>query len=1164
MFLSCTTKDQFQEERVLDSVFSINELAFNPLGESFSFTYSADRNWQISKPEWLQVIPDSGQPGTYEITVSARINNDWFQRTGSISVDAHEIKVTQDYPYIRITYPASSESTLSLSEVPVPSVSSPVGEITADYAWNHSTGTCEPFHVQVESNVEWEMEFDEDFEETYFSADDHQAGIHTYTDGKTLDVLASRNNYQKQDMETSLTIRAKLVEGQTRESLDEAIATYHVALHQNHLLFLINDAADDVDTYFDELGYLLDERGDLIPDTFTSTYKVECEIDWEAKLLDQDGFPIDNSFVQVNTEYGESADELRLEIRNHFNPFEAAREMIVRLSADNGEAVRDIRVTQRPYIFEIGGDGQAEVFENGELDNVHQLSLRTTGAWGVEVLETDPLWLNLDSDTAAGEATPGNPSTYPIRYWAHTQNLHLKNAARSTLRFTAANGLVKDVVIAQNPFVLRADYDADDLQNISATRTSERKLLSVSASNAWTLKQVDGASLEDTEWYAVSSVHSSNASYNQEIAVGAAQENPSETDSRSFTMMLTSDIHEAMTDSEKAKWAYEPVPITLRQRPFTFRVNGKATGETATMTIPAYKVSFSDYLDIDCDGSWTIDSWPGWTSPAQQSDDTDRNVPLSPKINLEKTARSGVVVVSCLWNGTPHSIQVELTQEALVFDVTRADDLPLTNLDPDINYNNGAHKPMRFGFNVVAPAGLPWRLTSSDSNFIAPVQSMSGSGTATVAPTYNSDLNNGRESVVSVSLDASRDARISNDFVQKYAQDYSWTFTQQKFVFDVGNTGTTTTFRSLGALKSGNKTYNVKCSGPWDVYSCPDWIHLKSGGSYITEGTSNLSIELVADENLSLDPRGSSQVTIRSLIGGYTKSIPVAQDAYFYGFTSSTNLNFATVNPNRQTIKFRSSGAWTLENADGWGFSETSGSGDDSGKEIEVTVTPSDYLKLDADHTGTVTLRSTQSGTSFSTQTLKLNQPKYIFDLSKTSVPFTSALKSKCTSQNVSVSCTASWSVTTGYNWVKISNGSGTGNGSFTVTVDQDNLSFSERTATLSAVTRANGTKVTEQTITVTQPAYELSFSPANYSFSKEGQTRSYSITCTGSWVVTKASDADNMISSFTASGNGNGTLSVAVNANTAKGAKERTATLQVKCENSDNLVKTITLKQSN
>ena len=52
------------------------------------------------------------------------------------------------------------------------------------------------------------------------------------------------------------------------------------------------------------------------------------------------------------------------------------------------------------------------------------------------------------------------------------------------------------------------------------------------------------------------------------------------------------------------------------------------------------------------------------------------------------------------------------------------------------------------------------------------------------------------------------------------------------------------------------------------------------------------------------------------------------------------------------------------------------------------------------------------------------------------------------------------------------------------------------------------------------------------------------------------------MIASFTPSGKKNGTISITANANSGKSAKDKTATLQVKCENSNNLVQTITLTQ--
>ena len=1158
LFLSCTSKDQFQQARVQDSVFSINELEFHPLGESFVFTYSADRNWQISKPDWLDISPDRGQAGTYEIRVSAPINNAWVRRTGSIEVDAHQIQVSQDCPYLRISYPAPQENTLSLSEVPETSFDRHVGEITARYAWNHSTGTHDPFHIKVESNVEWEMILDEGFDETYFLADTYSEGTHEYTEGTELDVLSSRNNFMKDDLVTHLTFRAKVVEGQTRETLDDAIANYHVTLLQDHLLFLINGEADDVTTGFDELGYLLDANGNLVYDRFTNDYQVQCEIPWEVQLLDQDGNVATNSFVQHSVSYGDPEDKLTLGIAGRYNPLEEQREMIVRLSAADGEAFRDIRITQRPYIFEIDADETADrEFDNGELENRHGLFVHTSGAWNVETVETDPQWLSLDSSypsTTSGEDSPGSPYTSQVLFYARTQNLYIKKSAQSYLRFTAVNGLVKDIPITQKPFALIADYDSEDLKNISATRTNERKTMLVTVDGPWTLKQTDGSPLVDTDWYAVSSTHSDDRSVNQTIRVGAAMKNPSETADRTFTMLLTSDIHEGMSASDKSKYGYDPIRIILRQRPFTFLVNGKQAGAANQMTIPAYKVTFTDFLNIDCDADWTIEQAPSWIHPSRTSGSTDWDDLLNPDINLEKTSRNGTVVVKCVWDDNVRTIEVDLTQEAIVFEVSRTDNQSTTNLDPDINYES--HKPMSFGFRVNATEELPWRLSSSNTSFIPNRQDQSGSGTFTVSPTYNA-MKSERTAVIYVMLDSSKDSRITKD----YSSDYHWQFSQKAFEFDEG-TATTVAFRALGDLKSGSKNHSFKCSGPWEVTSCPSWIHPSA-----TSGTSNPSFELVVDNNLNQSARSSSQVTVRSLIGGYTRSIPVTQDGYYYGFTSPTSLSlsFDTVNPSKQTIRFRSSGPWELEGASGWGFSKTSGEGNDTGAEIEVTVTPDDYLKLDQDHTGTVTLKSSYGGTSFTSQRLTLKQDKYVFNVNQSSLDFASALKSKCTSSTVSVSCTANWKASTTVAWLKISNDSGSRNGSFSVAVNEDNLSLSSRSTDVMVVTTTSkGTVVSQKTVTVTQPAYQLSVNPTSYEFSNTSETKNFTVTCTGSWAVTVTSDPNGMISSYTKNGTGNGTISITTNANNARGSKAKEASLQLKAENSNNLVTTITLKQKN
>ena len=138
LFLSCTSKDQFMQGRVTDSVFSIDELTFKPMGDSFTLTYSAESNWTISAPSWVHVSPSSGRAGTYEITVMATINDSWAERSGEIEVDFHRIQVNQPCPYLRVSYEAMSDSTITVSNIPVTGPGVNEGTVTAVYAWNHS------------------------------------------------------------------------------------------------------------------------------------------------------------------------------------------------------------------------------------------------------------------------------------------------------------------------------------------------------------------------------------------------------------------------------------------------------------------------------------------------------------------------------------------------------------------------------------------------------------------------------------------------------------------------------------------------------------------------------------------------------------------------------------------------------------------------------------------------------------------------------------------------------------------------------------------------------------------------------------------------------------------------------------------------------------------
>ena len=1163
--------------RVTDSVFSIDELTFNPMGDSFTLTYSAESNWTISAPSWVNVSPSSGRAGTYEITVMATINDSWAERSGEIEVDFHRIQVNQPCPYLRVSYEAMSDSTITVSNIPVTGPGVNEGTITAVYAWNHSDqARRRPLRVNVDSNVPWEMIFEEGSELTFFKVDTLNKGTHSFNPKSepsrvSFDLMATKNNFQNADMETGFLIRPSLVEGQTRQSLDKAIASYQFDLHQNHLRFLIDGLPDTATAAFDELGYVLDESGSIIPGIFQKSFMVDCEIPWEVLFLDAEGNPFGSNFVKSNIQHGQE-NSLQLEIPKRCNPSEEQREMIVRLSASDGDATRDIHVIQRPYIFEIDKDGWADTeFDNGELDTgsgprVHEIPLRTSGSWTVEVLSSDPAWLRVDPNTSGGEASPGKPIEKNIKFWAYSQNLHLKNPAVSYLRFRAQNDQVKDIPITQAPFLLRADYDPDDLNNISATRLNERKELRLTTSNSWKFTQTNGSPLVDSDWYTVDVKQGAGATTNRLIRVGATSQNPSETSPRNFTMLLTSDLHEAMSSAEKNKWGYAPVRISIGQRPFTFKVNGKAAGASNVMTIHAYEPDFTDYLDVDCDAEWRITERPAWIHPNYTSSTTDQDVLLQPDLNLVKSERTGQVKVQCTWGGNTRIITVDIKQEALVFEVSRVDSKSMTDLDPDINFED--HKPTSFGFRVVATDKLPWRLISNYSSFVPPISSMTGSQTVSVYPTYNSNLNDGRTATIRITLDRSADSRITDADESRYSSEYNWAITQKKYEFDTGDVSTTAAFYALGGLKGGKKSYSFSCSGPWEVSYCPSWMHLRSNAQVITGGDSNPNFELVPDPNLELYDRGSSRVTIRSKIGGYTKSITVSQDAYQYKIISGNSIQFETVSPTAATIKFRSSGDWELQGASAsdWNFKPASGKGNDNGQVISVTVNPGDYLNINADRRGTVKLVSSYGGQSFSTEEISLFQPKYQFSVNTSSVSFSSPFQKECASQAVSVTCTGDWTATAtaNDNWVAISNGSGKGNGTFSIGVAKDNLTTNELNAIVTVTTTYKGQKVHETNINVAQSAYVFSLGKISHQFPNSGQglTEKISISCSGDWVVTKTKDDDDMIASFTPSGKKNGTISITANANSGKSAKDKTATLQVKCENSNNLVQTITLTQ--
>lgn len=159
-------------------------------------------------------------------------------------------------------------------------------------------------------------------------------------------------------------------------------------------------------------------------------------------------------------------------------------------------------------------------------------------------------------------------------------------------------------------------------------------------------------------------------------------------------------------------------------------------------------------------------------------------------------------------------------------------------------------------------------------------------------------------------------------------------------------------------------------------------------------------------------------------------------------------------------------------------------------------------------------------------------------------------------SRSVTVSANIEWSATSNQSWCTVSPDRGNGNGTLTITVSE-NTGTESRTATVTV----SGDGVQPQTISVTQrgvaaPVPSLSVNTDRLSFSAAASQQTADVTANVHWT---ANSDQPWCTVSPASGNNNGTLTIAVLANTS--VDTRTATITINGEGIES--KTISVTQA-
>ena len=1193
----CTNKDDYRQSSIQEatgtypSVFSVDDYSFDPQGSSGTFSYTGEGTWRVTQmPDWLSVNPANGNEGSTLVTISAGLNVDWSERTGSVvfqgaNGQTHEITVRQDCPKLGLSVKSQAPGMSEVFEHDA-NKGDPEGRFLLPFLWSHASGRTEPVQLTISSNVHWEITLSDT---KYFSLSTDKAeglaSVRSSLDGIVY-INTVNNNYTKDDVSAVFSLKAYTDDTYTKRLSSEAVGNWTINLSQSHLLFMLGLSedeseltADDLDVLFDELGYVDNTSRE------DQAVSVKCELPWSVTM---------GEFSSLNDASDGAADELvtrRLGImhpttQSHINPYleDVVDTVYFKAIDQNGAvAMRKLAVHQKAYVFSTSidtlpldngvflEDGTRAYNLNDSSPKQYTFSLTTTGAWRLEPLsDAEQEWLEVDPATMSGGVVRDREQAeHPVRVWVKKQNLRLEDAV-ALLHFRPdyawaddQQQLHFDVSVVQHAF----DFEADLLNKdeLSATQLFEdgvRRPIQVTSSGPWKICTRDGDSyrpIDTSDWIELD-VESGNKDAMDEavsmVQVGARIINP-DNQSRSQKLYLLSELHEALPLNER--YGYEPREVTIVQRRFTFRVNG--ADEASTLNVPAYMQSFDTKLQIESDGNWRIVSCPEWLSPSvMEADlsqgDVNLNVALNPLVYSDlNNSRSGKVSVTCSYPGRSDvTIDVDVVQSPLVFKVTgssSAEFHPASNFV----YNGDVLHPSSWNFSVEASDELPWVIVAddeysmgffNDSRFPSTFSGVGSLASGKLYPSYNSSQQTLRYNF-HLQTDDSRfgtPVKIGN-----------FKLTQDPFEWGSQTIGDLE-FDALSGLRKGTATVSFMCSGPWELLDRPSWMPL-SGVDY----SSDPKFTVKVDKNTSLNKR-SQTVTIRSLIGDYSKSFTVSQLQYFFDTSDTQKLEFSTLNATDQTVSFQCSGSWSVSTTDNLVFDRTSGDGDPSGNTIQLRFHPTNYLEESAARDTYFEIQSTMAGTTSYKKRVLYRQSAYTFTLNPSSVVSLSGPKDVSTrSVSVQVTNGEKWSARIDNENLATISPSGSQNGSGTIQIyPKANYAQSTRNATITVTTEV-GNKT--RTLTVSQPEYKFSTSVGSISFNADGGDKSFTVTSDGNWKLDVPSTATWLSVSHTSGSAGTVTVTVTALSNKGTGATDRSVTLTLKGSDDSSLTKTISVSQS-
>ena len=671
MLCSCSKDTNLKQNSAFgdDVMTTVKDTEISCTGGGFTLVYTSGSAWKITNcPDWLEVSPLSGKTGATVINFSAGVNTAREYREANLvfqssnGSDSKMLNIYQKFPYLTIS------------------------RDTLNFGWN-SARTERPevdvdtrtTTVRIESNVGWKFE-----EVPTRSADIDLSlfGISTMsgTGDQDVEFIPLSDNFSNAPYELKVRLFATYTDsnGQTAQIPLEAVDEYTVNLHQDNLLFLVNDSQDAASV---EIGELNDDENinlDIVSEVEWSV--AECP-DWVR--LDRTG----------------GIDSLTLNIRaDGVNPAREERSGVIRLSTESG-AYREINVSQKGYVLN-SNLSHLDFPNEGGTGKVFRLT--TSGGWEIKSV---PEWMEVSPLEGEGSGE--------ISVRVKDQNYDLADISSEIKISSKLNDLYENVQVVQDRFLFYLTYDSA----LESLPTSKLQPYSVTmhSSGSWELK-------DKPDWLDISTYGAGKGDVTFNVTPNSG--NPDLEADRVGELVFVSIAHRDRG---------EPVEksLTVRQKKFTFNVDGSLMA-----SVPAYDPSFDSgqpsskyYAVLDCSAGWYIlqgGNKPWLVPETTEGEDADGfKLRFTFRNNTSKNSRGVTVYISNLLNN--EWVTFRMNQEAFVFD------------DDDETFNVTALNPGTHSVSFDLTAGVSWVIDECDSWIKPSVTKGTGSGSVSFTPEINAE-----------------------------------------------------------------------------------------------------------------------------------------------------------------------------------------------------------------------------------------------------------------------------------------------------------------------------------------------------------------------------------------------------------------------------------------